>query len=160
MCKVLQLQPAGAFLRRSDDLPLLSSNSDLAVTEGSCSEIDQVPHDKALTSASIQIKSPSKDKPERLLTSICRRIDELGTEASDDEETDTNSDGEEYYYQASSEHTYYSPGLKLSDSSFMSDDAFDLFNTSAASSSLTWWAKQSTDDEHDDMDTLIFQLEL
>ncbi|CAI5727367.1 unnamed protein product [Peronospora destructor] len=165
MCHVLQLQPAGAFLRQAQKLQLSVLADPIAVV-GSCTDIDvalrllpECDGDDVMTHDSVadQMGQSQLDEPVDFLTAIRRGLDELGADASDDE-SDEESDEEGEYYQASKENMYYSPEQKDS-CGFLQDDALDLSNTSTASSSLvTAWAQQESDD--DDTDELIFQLEL
>ncbi|EEY70344.1 cleavage induced conserved hypothetical protein [Phytophthora infestans T30-4] len=165
MCDVLQLQPAGAFLRQAYNLQPLRLHSDPIAVVGSCTDIDEALRlpdyeDEAATlysASSCQMKA-SKE-PEDFLTSIRRGLDELEAE-EDDDDSDDDSDDEGYYYQANKENTYYSPDQKLP-GGFLLDDTLDLSDTSTASSSLMPWAHQESDDENDDdMEELIFQLEM
>ncbi|POM64573.1 Hypothetical protein PHPALM_19878 [Phytophthora palmivora] len=151
MCDVLQLQPAGAFLRQA--YTLRPHSNPIAVV-GSCTDIDEA---LRLEDASYETETPNQDEPEDFLTSIRRGLDELEAEASDDEDDDSDDEG--YYYQAK-ENTYYSPDQKLP-MTFLDDD-FDLSDTSTASSSqLAPWAHQEDEsDSDDDQEDLIFQLEM
>ncbi|ETI57467.1 hypothetical protein F441_00223 [Phytophthora nicotianae CJ01A1] len=165
MCDVLQLQPAGAFLRQAYNLQPLRLPSNPIAVVGSCTDIDEAlrledNQDAAVTlnePTACQIKTSNQDEPEDFLTSIRRGLDELEAE-EDDEDSDDDSDDEGYYYQASKENTYYSPDQKLP-GGFLLDDALDLSDTSTASSSLVPWAQQESDDESD-MEELIFQLDM
>ncbi|KAF1781930.1 hypothetical protein PC129_g12650 [Phytophthora cactorum] len=171
MCDVLQLQPAGAFLRQAYNLQPLRLHSDPVAVVGSCTDIDEalrLPEDSTVTlnsATSCQMQAPNQqDEPEDFLTSIRRGLDELVAEEDDedsDDDSDDGSDDEGYYYQASKDNTYYSPDQKLP-CDFLLDDALDLSDTSTASSSLTPWAHQDSDDENDneDVDELIFQLDM
>ncbi|CAH0479901.1 unnamed protein product [Peronospora belbahrii] len=167
MCDVLQLQPAGAFLRHVEKLETfvpLWRRSDPITVVGSCTDIDIVlqlqlecDEDDRMrfnNAAVCSMGERQQDEPLDFLTSIRRGLDELVADVSEDED-ESDEDGE--YYQASKENTYYSPGQKLS-CSYQLDDVLDFSNTSTASSSLfTPWAQQESDDETDE---LIFQLEL
>ncbi|KAG1701879.1 hypothetical protein DVH05_010370 [Phytophthora capsici] len=156
MCDVLQLQPAGAFLRQAYNLqPPVRPHSDPIAVVGSCTDIDEA----------LRLRSPydedaadsQQDESEDFLASIRRGIDELAAEDSDD--SDDDSDDEGYYYQASKENTYYSPDQKLP-GGFLQDDSPDLSDTSTASScQLAPWTHHESEDEKD-TDDLIFQLEM
>ncbi|KAG7377761.1 hypothetical protein PHYPSEUDO_011038 [Phytophthora pseudosyringae] len=165
MCDVLQLQPAGAFLRQAyDRQPAVRPHSDPIAVVGSCTDIDEAlrlrpecDEEDALHPAA----ACHTDEPEDFLASIRRGLDELEAEASDDDDDDEDSEDEGCYYQASKENTYYSPDQKLP-GGFQLDDALDLSDTSTASSSqLAPWAPHDSESEaEDDKDDLIFQLEM
>uniref|UniRef100_M4B2Q4 Uncharacterized protein n=1 Tax=Hyaloperonospora arabidopsidis (strain Emoy2) TaxID=559515 RepID=M4B2Q4_HYAAE len=181
MCDVLQLQPAGAFLRaarsfRSSDAVHQFSNP-IAVI-GSCTDIDvalrlDLDQDDVKTEPSkaccLRKQSQLDDEPLDFLTTIRRGLEDLVVEVSDDEcDDDDDEDEASSYYQASTENTYYSPNQKHPFCSGLMDDATDLSDTSTASSSLltAWALQESEDEENDDLDDeggrddLIFRLEM
>ncbi|TDH71756.1 hypothetical protein CCR75_001090 [Bremia lactucae] len=168
MCNVLRLQPAGAFLRQNSNVQPLRLQSNPVLIVGNCTDIDEalrLPDNQyaaeSLDFACLCEGAPyrQKDESEDFLTSIRRGIDEFGTAATDDDESDDDSDEEGSYYQASKQNTYYSPAQNVS-CSFFNDNLLDVSDTSTSSSSLIPWDSQSTDNEQDEVDNLIFQLEL
>ncbi|KAG6584590.1 uncharacterized protein IUM83_07938 [Phytophthora cinnamomi] len=185
MCDVLQqLQPAGAFLRQAQTLQPAGAflrHSDPIAVVGSCTDIDEAlrlgvqedgDEDTVRQMESCHQQEGAADEPVDFLASIRRGLDELvaASEADDeaedsDDDDDEDGDDEGGYYQASKDHTYYSPGQKLP-AAFLLDDALDLSDTSTASSLLAAWAQPESEDESDDdgdaqdQEDLIFQLEL
>ncbi|KAK1931321.1 hypothetical protein P3T76_013077 [Phytophthora citrophthora] len=164
MCDVLQLQPAGAFLRQAYNLQTsVRPHSNPIAVVGSCNDIDEAlrlrPADDEDAADSRMDMPSQKDEPEDFLSAIRRGIDELAAEDSDEDDSDDESDDEGYYYQASKENTYYSPDQKLP-GGFLQDDCPDLSDTSTASScQLAPWTHHESEDEKD-TDDLIFQLEM
>ncbi|OWZ13128.1 hypothetical protein PHMEG_00013606 [Phytophthora megakarya] len=157
MCDVLQLQPAGAFLRQ---VYTLRPHSNPITLVGSCTDIDEALQ-KPLHEEELQQEAPQE--PEDFLTSIRRGLEELAEE-SDEDSDEEDEEGyyqprENAYYSPSKENTYYSPDQKLPCLDFL-DDAPDLSDTSTASSSqlLPW--THTEEDSDDDQEDLIFQLEM